>query len=302
MVSFLRVLKFAFQDIGRNISLSFMTIFILVLMLMSVNILLSLHVVTNRAVASVKEQVDISFYFTPTASTTDIGDVKKYVESFPEVTGINILDRDKVLTSFKERHKDQKETMDALAELGENPFGPTMVVKTREPKDYKKIIKALDIPEYKKIIESRSYDEHENAIIKLQNITNKIEAVGLGLTLLFATISFLIIFNTIRVSITSQRAEISIKRLVGASNWFIRGPYLLQSLFFTVASIVLGAIIMYFALNWLDSYLSIMFPSGFSLTNYYKSNIFLLCAIQATAVLLITVVSSSLAMRKQLKV
>lgn len=302
MLSFLRILKFAFQDIGRNFSLSFMTVFILVLMLLSVNVLLSLEVVTNQAVKSVKDQVDISFYFTSKVQDTEIDNVKKYIASFPEVTKITVLSKDQVLANFKDRHKDQKETMDALTELGENPFGPTMVVKTREPKDYQKLIKALDVPEYKKIIEAKSYDQHESAIIKLQNITNRIEMIGLGLTILFAAISFLIIFNTIRVAINSQKTEISIKRLVGASNWFIRGPYLIESLLFTIVSIAATFVVMYFALSWFDSYLSIVFSSSFSLTNYYKSNIFFLCSMQALAVLLLNILSSGLAMRKQLKV
>ena len=57
------------------------------------------------------------------------------------------------------------------------------------------MIKALDVPEYKKIIESKSFDKHENAIERLQKITNRIEQIGFGLTVLFAIISFLIIFN-----------------------------------------------------------------------------------------------------------
>jgi cell division protein FtsX len=95
-----------------------------------------------------------------------------------------------------------------------------MVIKTKEPKDYKKIIDALNVPEYETIIEAKSFDNHEDAIERLQNITNRIERVGFGLTVLFAIISFLIIFNTVRVAIASQRVEISIKRLVGASKLF----------------------------------------------------------------------------------
>ena len=302
MVSFLRILKFAFLDIGRNISLSFMTIFILILMLLSVNVLWSLDVITSQAVSSVKSQVDVSFYLITKVTNKEIQDVEKYIKSFPEVVEVKIISAKQVLDNFETRHKDQSETTQALQELGGNPFGPTIVVRTKEPKDYNKIIKALDVPEYKKIVESRSFDQHESAIEKLQNITNRIEKIGFGLTALFGIISFLIIFNTIRVSISTQRTEISIKRLVGASNWFIRGPYLIEALLFSIISVALTFTIVFLAFGWLDSYLSVIFTSGFSLTNYYKSNIFWLCGIQALAVLLLTIVSSLLAMRRQLKV
>jgi cell division transport system permease protein len=302
MLSFLRVLKFAFQDLWRNLSLSFMTVFILVLMLLSVNTLWSLDVLTKQAVESVKKQIDVSIYFVPQATEKNVAEIKSYIQMFSEVTDIKLQSKEDVLASFREQHKLQKEALDALDELGANPFGPTMVIKTKEPKDYKKIIDALNVPEYETIIEAKSFDNHEDAIERLQNITNRIERVGFGLTVLFAIISFLIIFNTVRVAIASQRVEISIKRLVGASNWFIRGPYMIESVLFTVLSVGLTMALVGVALRWIDPYLAVVLPNGFSLTNYFYSNMLMLFGSQALAVLLLTVVSSALAMRKQLKV
>ncbi len=302
MLSFFRVLKFAFQDLWRNFSLSFMTVFILVLMLLSVNTLWSLDVLTKQAVEAVKKQIDVSIYFVPQATDKNVNEIKAYVEMFSEVTDVKLQSKADVLAAFREQHKLQKEALDALDELGANPFGPTMVIKTKEPKDYKKIIEALNVPEYESIIEAKSFDNHEDAIERLQNITNRIERIGFGLTVLFALISFLIIFNTIRVAIVTQRVEISIKRLVGANNWFIRGPYLIESVFFTIASILCTIGLVYLALRWIDPYLAVVLPNGFSLTNYFYSNMLMLFGVQALAVLLLTVTSSLLAMRKQLKV
>lgn len=279
-----------------------MTVFILVLMLLSVNTLWSLDVLTKQAVESVKKQIDVSIYFVPQATEKNVAEIKSYIQMFSEVTDIKLQSKEDVLASFREQHKLQKEALDALDELGANPFGPTMVIKTKEPKDYKKIIDALNVPEYETIIEAKSFDNHEDAIERLQNITNRIERVGFGLTVLFAIISFLIIFNTVRVAIASQRVEISIKRLVGASNWFIRGPYMIESVLFTVLSVGLTMALVGVALRWIDPYLAVVLPNGFSLTNYFYSNMLMLFGSQALAVLLLTVVSSALAMRKQLKV
>ncbi|HSR89565.1 MAG TPA: permease-like cell division protein FtsX [Candidatus Udaeobacter sp.] len=301
MQSFLRVIKFAFQDLARSLSLSFMTIFILVLMLLSVNTLWSLDTLTKAAVEAVKKQIDVSIYFAPEATDKNVNEIKSYVAMFPEVTDIKLQSKEDVLASFREQHKLQQEALDALSELGKNPFGPTMVIKTKEPQDYKKIVEALSVPEYSSLIEAKSFDNHEDAIERLQNITNRIERIGFGLTILFALISFLIIFNTIRVAINTQRMEISIKRLVGASNWFIRGPYLVESLVFTIFSVLLTVGLVFLGLRWIDPYLAIVLPNGFSLTSYFKSNMLTLFGIQALAVLALTVLSSGLAMRKQLK-
>lgn len=301
MQSFFRVIKFAFQDLGRNFSLSFMTVFILILMLLSVNTLWSLDVLTQAAVEAVKKQIDVSVYFVPSATDKNVNEIKSYVGMFPEVTDIKLQSKEDVLASFREQHKLQTEALDALDELGKNPFGPTMIIKTKEPQDYKKIIDALNVPEYANLIEAKSFDNHEDAIERLQNITNRIERIGFGLTILFALISFLIIFNTIRVAIFTQHVEINIKRLVGASNWFIRGPYFVESLVFTVLSTAFTMGIVFLGLTWIDPYLAVVLPNGFSLTNYFQSNMLTLFGAQALAVLLLTVLSSGLAMRKQLR-
>ena len=302
MVSFWRVLKFAFQDLGRNLGMSFMTVFILILMLLSFNTLWSVEVLTQKAVSMVKDQINVSIYFSADAKDKSVNDVKSYLSGFPEVVQVDLLSRDQVLQSFKDRHSLSTEVLQALEELGGNPFGPTVIVKTKEPGDYKKIVEALSAPEYKDLIEAKSFDEHADAIDKIQNITNRIEGVGMGLTILFALISFLVIFNTVRVAINSQRFEIGIKRLVGASNWFIRGPYLIESVVLTLISVGITAIILKFALKWVDRYLSVIFTDGFSLTNYYNSHILYVFGVQILAVLVLTAASSLLAMRRQLKV
>ncbi len=302
MTSLKRIIKFALQDIWRNFGLSVMTVMILVLMLLSVNALWAVEVITQQAIVAVKDQVNVSIYFSAEAGSDNVNEIKKYISSFPEVVSTNLQSSDQVLASFKERHKLSKDILDSLAELDKNPFGPTMVIKTREPGDYQKIIKALSVPEYKTLIEAKSFDEHSSAIDKIQNITNNVEKMVIGLVLLFAGISFLIVFNTVRAAIHTQKIEIGIKRLVGASNWFIRGPYLIESFIFSVISMVMAVFLIYLAFKFIDPYLAVIFQNGFSLTNYYNSHILYVFGGQFICVLILTVVSSGLAMRRQLKI
>jgi len=273
----------------------------LILMLLSVNILWAVEILTQQATSLVKDQINISLYFKSEASQKSLEEIQKYLSVLPEITEMKVISREEVLESFKNRHKLSSEVLSALDELKDNPFGPTLVIKTREPEDYKKILQAVDVPEYDALIETKSFEGNEEGIEKLQNITNRIERVGFGLSALFAIISFLIIFNTIRVAIYTQRIEISIKRLVGASAWFIRGPYIVEAFVFALLSIAINFSLIYLGLHFVDPYLSIVFSNSFSLTNYYNSNIILLVGIQFVSVLLLTIVSSGLAMRRQLK-
>ncbi|MFZ2190416.1 MAG: permease-like cell division protein FtsX [Candidatus Magasanikiibacteriota bacterium] len=301
MLSLLRIIKFALQDMFRNFSLSFMTILILVLMLLSVNTFVIVNFITSQAVQTVKDQIDVSVYFASDAPDVKIEEVKSFIDSFPEVTEIIYLDRDQVLVQFKEQHKDNAEIMASVDELGTNPLGPTMIVKTREPQDYQKVITALTIPEYENIIEAKTFGDTQKAIDRIYVITTQVERFTVGISILFAIIAFLIIFNTIRVAIYTQRIEISIKKLVGATNWFVRGPYLVESLVFSMISLVFGLIFTRLALYVVDPYITIIFQKPNILTDYYTAHLLYLILVQFLVVLFLTLISSLLAMRKHLR-
>lgn len=302
MFSFLRTIKFAFEDIVRNMSLSFMTVLILVLMLLSVNTLIVIQALTAEATQSIKNQVDVSIFFVHDASADQIREVREYVTSFPEVVDMTFKSSEEVLEEFRAQHADSPDIVASLDELSENPLGPSLIVKTRDPKEYTKVIAALSVPEYEHIIEAKTFGDTQTAIERIDTITSQVESFSLVLTGLFAFIAFLIIFNTIRVAIYTQRTEISIKKLVGATNWFIRSPYVIEAFIFTVISVVLAGALVWFSIGLMDPYIAIVFGKSGILTNYFLSNILMLAGIQVAAVLILTVCSSLLAMRKYLRV
>lgn len=301
MYSILRVIKFAFQDIVRNASLSFMTVLMLTLMLLSVNVLFILHILTNQATALVKDRVDVSVFFTATATNEQVSEVKEYVQLFNDVEQVNIISKDQVLEDFKKSHSDNADIIASLDELNENPFGATLVIKTQTPGVYQKIIDSLQVPEYASIIEDKTFGDTEVAISRIETITTQVERFSIALSVLFGVIAFVIIFNTIRVAIFTHRIEIVIKKLVGATNWFVRGPYLVEAVVFSVVSMVLTAGIIFFSLPLLDQYVGVVFEQEGLLTNYFSSHILVLLSLQTAGVLVLTLLSSLLAMRKHLR-
>lgn len=302
MFSFFRVIKFAFQDFFRNLSLSLMTIVMLVLMLLSMNVLVVVRALTDKAVATVKDQIDVSIYFRPEVKETEITEVRNHLKTFPEVVSANFLTSEQVVEEFKKTHTGNEKILSSLQEIGENPFGPTLIVKTRDPQDYKKIITALNVPEYEKIIEAKTFATTENTIDNIHLITTNVQKFVLLLGILFTTISLLVIFNTIRVGIYTHRMEIAIKKLVGATNWFIRGPYIIQAFIFSVLAVTLSSLIILGSTRFIDPYISVVFHENEFLTNYFFSHILVLFGIELVAVFVLTLVTTSLAMRKYLKV
>lgn len=301
MRSLLRAIKFAFQDIFRNISLSFMTVLILVLMLLSVNTLIIIKFFTSEATQSVKDQIDVSIFFAHTATDEQINEVQAYIRSFPEVSDVEYFTKDQVLEKFKAQYANNENIVASIDELDENPLGPTMIVKTRNPGDYNKLITALSVPEYEDIVVAKTFVDTELAIERINNITMQVERFSVVLTALFGIIAFLIIFNTIRVAIYTQRIEITIKKLVGATNWFIRSPYIIESFVFTVVSVAITYFLIKFVAGLIDPYVAVVFKKEWLLTDYISSNIMWLVGLQFVAVLLLTIFSSFLAMRKHLK-
>ena len=300
-IKFFRVLKFAFQDILRNFSLSFMTVLILVLMLLSINTLIVIRVLTFEATSSIKDQIDVSVYFDYSVTDKNVNEVISYLQSFPEVTELVLLSREEVLADFKEQHKDSPDILLSLEELNQNPLGPTLIVKTKETIDYEKIITALGVPEYEGFIEAKTFADTEQAIQRIEIITSNLEKFTLVLSGLFAVIAFVIIFNTIRVSVYTQRIEITIKKLVGATNWFVRGPYLVESVIFSLLGTIFALTFVFTVLRVIEPYILMVFQRSNILTNYFNSNIIMLFGLQFAGVLLLTVFSSFLAMRRSLK-
>lgn len=298
--SAIRIVKFAVQNIWRNLGLSFMTVTILIVTLLSFNVFLAMSVMTRHAVTTVKEKIDASIYFSPEATDQQVQEVQEFLRTFPEVKNLTMKPREEVLAAFREKHKNNSDILASLDELGENPLGPTIVVSTFEPGQYTTVLGALNTPELQKIIEGKTFDNNQGFIERLQLITRRVEQFMLGVTALFILIAFLIIFNTIRVAIYTQREEISIKKLVGASNWFIRGPFLLNGVMYTVVSIGVAAAVIFASLGFLDGYIQTVFNASFSLAQYFRSQ-WLVFVYQALGVLLLTWLSSGLAMRKYLR-
>lgn len=300
-MNFFRIVKFALQDIGRNLSLSFMTVLILVLMLLSINTLLVVRVLTQQAVTSINNQLDVSVHFVPGAEEQDIKELEIYINSFPEVDTVTYLNAEEVLTQFKETNKNKPKILESLAQLDQNPFGASFIIKTHNPADYEKVIAALNVPEYETIIQDKDFVDTQVGITRIHNITSQVERFTLILTGLFAIISFIIIFNTVRVAIYTQRMEINIKKLVGASNWFVRGPYIIESFVFSLISTLISGVIVYFVVKAIEPQIAGIFSQTGILTNYYHSHILELALAQFGAVLALTTLTSLLAMRRYLK-
>lgn len=302
LLSFARVIKFSFQDIGRNIWLSIVTMSILILALFSVNMLLTVNVISQAAIGAVKEKIDVNIYIKPDTEESKIMALKAQISGLSQVKDVRYISKQEALESFKDKHQNDPEVMESLKEIGKNPLTPSLVIKPKDVDQYQELIVNLNSIE-DDIIESRNFDDHKLMIDKINGITDRVSEAGMVISFTFIIITLLLVYNSIRVAIYTHRREIKIMRLVGASNWFIRAPYLFSSIIYTVVGVSAIVVIYYFFLNLLQPYIETFFIDyDINLAAHFRDNFINIFGLQFLVGIVVNMGASLIAVSKYSKV
>ncbi len=301
-----RIIKSGFVNFWRNGVVSLAGILVMTITLFVIGSIIFLGAILNTSLEQIRNKVDINVYFTTAAPEEEILSLKKSIESLPEVSFASYTTRDEAIANFRERHKNDYLTLQALDELGENPLGASLSVKAKEPSQYESITKFLESKEAvsangKKIIDKINYYQNKIAIDKLTKIIDGAKKIGLAITIVLIAISIIITFNTIRLAIYTAREEISVMRLVGGNNAYIRGPFLIEGTMYGAISSIITMVLFYPVTLWLGQTTENFF-GGINLFEYYLSNFWQLLAIILLSGIALGVVSSFLAVRRYLDV
>ena len=238
-----RIVKYGIQSFQRNVLTSIATIIVMVLALLVFQGLIMFNILTKSAVQSLQDKIDISVYFKTIISEDKILEISRSIESLEEVKTVTYVSREKALELFGEKYKGNETISQALEELETNPLLASVNIKARDPNDYAKIAEYID-EGFADEIQKISYTESRVAIDRLNKIVDTAEKMGFALTLFLAFTAILVTFNTIQLAIYSNREEISIMRLVGASNIFIRGPYVVEAVLFGIMATFISMALM----------------------------------------------------------
>ncbi|MFA7170360.1 MAG: permease-like cell division protein FtsX, partial [Candidatus Paceibacterota bacterium] len=244
--SFKRLITSAVQDLTRNVWLNMATVIIIVIALFTVSVSLVIDAVGNHTLQSFQNKIDISIQFQDDASEEKILSLKKDLENMSEVKGVIYVSKDQALLSFKEAHVDDQDINESLEELGDNPLFAVLNIKTNELGQFETVDDYIKGNQnYKSIIKEVDYGENKDVIESLSNALDNVRRGITTLTLLFVAISILIAFNTIRLAMYSHRVEIEIMRLVGASNWYIKLPFVIEGAIFGVIGCAVTMLLTY---------------------------------------------------------
>lgn len=299
-VALTRIFKYGIQNFIRNGWLSISTISIMILALIVFEGLILFNFIGKESVASIQEKIDISVYFKSNVPEDSILNVKKSLEGLDEVKFAEYISREKALEEFKVKHVGDETILKTLNELEENPLLASLNVKANELNQYGAIASYLDTPALKDLIEKVTYAQNKIVINRLTTILRNMNQAIAVLTIFLAFLAIIVTFNTIRLAIFSSSEQISIMRLVGASNSFIQGPFLVEGIIYGIFAAVVSFLFYIPVVHLLAPKIS-SFIADVNLITYFNAHWFRLLSYQIIFSLALSIISSLIAIRKYLR-
>jgi cell division transport system permease protein len=295
-----RMFTYAWLSFTRNAWLSAASILVLMMTLFVIGGLLLLSVVTNTVLSDVEEKFDISVAFKRATPEQSILVVKRQVEGLDTVSQVMYVSPEEALTEFRERHKNDEAILASLEELGdENPLAARLDIKANRPQDLPAVAEFLNAQNYSSV-EKINYFENQRVYDRLSGAIGGIRTTGVAVVLVLAFVAVLIAFTTVRLAIYSAREEINIMRLVGATNWYIRSPFMITGLMHgVIAAVVTG--ILFFPIVWFASPRLQNFVPGINLQIYFGMHFVEFIGILLLVGILLGVGSSVIATRRYLR-
>lgn len=247
----------ALRQIRRNKGMSFASVFAITAMLLILGIFFVISINVNLFTEMVKADYDqIEIFLKDNNSKVDIKNLEDKIDKMKGVEGTTYRSKEEALTIMRERWGESGYLLDSL---GKNPLPSSILINIKSVDDAKSVISQVD--KLKGIEDVRFYQE---TIEKLTKVTNFIQWAAVVVMVFLIIISIVVVSNTVKLTVFARAKEISIMKYVGATNWFIRGPFLIEGIIIGIFSSLIAAGITYFAYLKLLDFIGIKFISIFS--------------------------------------
>jgi len=301
-----RIIKSGLKTFWRNGFLSSSSILTLTITLVISAMLFFGIVVGQKKIESIEKKVDINIYFTTDAPLDKVLDFKKELNKIDgiDLKNTKLLTKEEALKDFKDKNNNDKSLLEALEIIGENPLGPVLNIKTKDLDSYNHIIKFLESDiiqaKYLNIIEKTNYNENKLIIKKIKVFIKYIELLGMVISGVMIFISLIIVYNTIRLIIYSYKEEIQVMRLIGASNFFARGPFLVEGILYGFISGIFALFISWSIIFYSKDILAQI--SNMDLNRYFSDHILEIAGSLILGGIVISFISTYFTVARYLKI
>ncbi|MDE1919110.1 MAG: ABC transporter permease [Patescibacteria group bacterium] len=301
-----RMLVAGGKNFARGGAVSAATVLIMTVTLGIIASLIFLSALLSYTLTTITQKVDVSVYFVTSASESDILAVKDQLEKLPQVATVSYTSAADALTAFRARHANDQLTLQALNELGGNPLDASLEVQAKDPTQYESIVSFLEASpalssDGTSIVDRVNYAQNKEIIDRLALAIQATRSIGFAVIALFAIASILIAFATVRLAIYTAKEEISVMRLVGASNIYIQGPFVVTGVITGVIAAA-AVLILLWPAAWYAGTKTEGWFGGFSIASYYADHFALVFSILTLSGIVLGAVASVLAIRKYLKI
>lgn len=296
-----RLIKAGFVSFYRNGWLSVAATGIVTFALVLISIFVLLLLLGGNVVKSIQNKIDVEVFFNDNAKVADITTIKDQLEKVENAQSVRYISKKEALEIYKGQSERNRKLVEQISEE-ENPLPASLQVKAKNSDRLDAFNPVLESDFAKPLIQSRSDKENRDIIQRLQRIVSFIRTLGIFISLVVLVFSVLVVFNTIRITIFSRREEIEIMRLVGASNWYIRGPFVMEGIFYGVIATVIAMLVVYLTVLALGPALSSYLRDiNEDVPTYFRANIGIILLVQLATGIGVGVISSIIAIRRHLK-
>ena len=238
-----RVVIAGFNNFVRNAWLSIAAMAVMVITLTIVLFSFIANATFNYTVQTIRDKIVISVYLKDEVTTDQRNKLISQLDAIDNVRDTEYVSKDDALAGYVIDNKDDIDLQLAISAL-DNPLPASLKVRMHDPDQIDPIRSFLEKPDVKALQSGEtSYSgERKEAIDKIAKATTLIRQAGIGGVIIFAFVSVLIIFNTIQMAIFNRRDELAIMRLLGASKWYIRSPFLVESLLIGFSAAVISIV------------------------------------------------------------
>ncbi|HEY1041106.1 MAG TPA: permease-like cell division protein FtsX [Candidatus Paceibacterota bacterium] len=304
-LSFDKIFKYGMIGLVRNglVSVSSVVVMSITLVIIAASLIMSACL--SFVSSTIESKVDVSVYMLPSTPQDVVTSLASQLEAVEGVAEVKVTTAADALAQFKELHADDELIMQSLKELNGNPLGPSITVKADSPSDYGTLVAylsndtSLEQSGADGYVEYINFNDNKSIIDNLIRLSNSLKTIGLVGIIVFTLLSAVISFTTIRLGIYSSRDEIGIMRLVGAENYIIRGPFMVEGVIIALSSTVVAVVIMGILTTAYATRLNTYF-GGFNVSQYFTSNVFQFVGILLGVALVIGITSAYVATQKYL--
>ncbi len=232
--SFFYSLKQALVQLNRNKTMALTSLFSITAMLLILGMFFILVVNVNLLTESAKDQFDmVEVYMLDDATDDQINTIMDSVKTLDYTDTVEFLDKDDAMNEMKDRWGDNGYLLDGLQE---NPLPRSIRITLKNIEDSQELVDYVSNFEG---IEKVKYNQSE--INKILKITNSIQVGALVIIVFLIFVSIIVVSNTVKLTVLARGREISIMKYVGATNWFIRGPFLIEGIIIGILAALISA-------------------------------------------------------------